>query len=99
MPLQFHQAVQNMDVWCADSANISFVISCTGFRGRHGFLASWRPLYTGKGAVKVSGSPFSTFVEAEAACNIMLVELERFGPAASLKQRASQMPYIQYPTE
>jgi hypothetical protein len=75
MPLQFHQAVQNMDVWSADSANISFVISSTGFRGRHGFLASWRPLYSGKVAFKVSGSPFSTFVEAETACNTMLGEL------------------------
>ena len=30
------------------------------------------PLYSGTGAIKVTGSPFSTFVEAEAACNTML---------------------------
>jgi hypothetical protein len=82
MPLQFHQAVENMDVWSANSADISFVISFAsptgaGFRGRHGFLASWRPHYSGKGAVKVGGSPFGTFVEAETACNTMLGELER----------------------
>ena len=77
MPLHFHQAVQTMDIWSASSADISFVISFSspngaGFRGRHGFLASWRPLYSGKGAIKVTGSPFSTFEEAEAACNAML---------------------------
>jgi hypothetical protein len=83
MSLQFRQAVENMDVWCAKSADISFVISFAsptgeGFRGRRlGFLASWRPHYSGKGAVKVIGSPFSTFVEAESACNTMLGELER----------------------
>jgi hypothetical protein len=54
--------------------------SGTGFRGRNGFLASWRPLYSGRGAVKVTGSPFSTFVEAEAACNTMLGELARASP-------------------
>ena len=77
MPLHFHQAVQSMDIWSASSADVSFVISFAspngeGLRGRHGFLASWRPLYSGTGAVKVTGSPFSTFEEAEAACNAML---------------------------
>ena len=85
MSLQFHQAVENMDVWSANSADISFVISFAspvgaGFRGRHGFLASWRPLYSGRGAVKVTGSPFRTFVDAEAACNTMLWELARASP-------------------
>jgi len=77
MPLHFHQAVQTMDIWSASSADISFVISFStpngaGLRGKHGFLASWRPLYSGTGAIKVTGSPFSTFTEAEAACNTML---------------------------
>jgi len=77
MSLHFHQTVQTMDIWSANSAGISFVISFAspngaGLRGRHGFLASWRPLYSGSCAVKVTGSPFSTFVEAEAACNTML---------------------------
>ena len=80
MPLRFQQAVHTMDIWSANSADISFVISFSspngaGLRGRHGFLASWRPLYSGTGAVKVTGSPFETFVEAEAACNMMLVVL------------------------
>lgn len=39
---------------------------------RHGFLASWRPLYSRTGAVKVIGSPFKSLTEAEGACNAML---------------------------
>ena len=82
MPLQFHQAVENMDVWSARSADISFVITFAsptgpGFHGRHGFLASWRPLQSRTGATKVAGSPFDTFTEAEGACNAMLAELAR----------------------
>jgi len=82
MSLQFHQAVKNMEVWSASSAENSFVItfaspSSSGFHGRHGFLASWRPLYSNLGAVKVTGSPFNTFADAEAACNTMLTVLER----------------------
>jgi hypothetical protein len=96
MPMQFHQAVANMDVWCANSADFSFVIlfaSPTGprFHGRHGFLASWRPIYSSTGAVKVSGSPFNTFAEAEGACNMMLRQLEEVTPntQATLAARAS----------
>jgi hypothetical protein len=82
MPMQFHQAVENMDVWSASSADISFVITFAsptgpGFHGRHGFLASGRPLYSSTGAVKVIGSLFNTFADAEAACNTMLEVLER----------------------
>jgi hypothetical protein len=81
MSLQFHQAVANMDVWSASSANISFVITFasptgSGFHGRRGFLASWRPLYSGTGAIKVIGSPFNSFKDAEWACNSMLTVLE-----------------------
>ena len=36
---------------------------------------AWRPLYSGTGAAKVTGSPFETFVKAEAACNMMLAVL------------------------
>jgi hypothetical protein len=55
-------------------------ITCPGFHGRRrGFLAPWRPLYSSKGAVKVTGSPFNTFAEAEAACNTMLGVLELAG--------------------
>ncbi len=81
MSLQFRQALENMDVWSASSADISFVITFAsptgrGFHGRHGFLASWRPLYSRTGAVKVIGSPFASFTEAEGACNAMLGTLE-----------------------
>jgi len=74
MSLQFHQTVENMDIWSASSADISFVITFAsptgpGFHGRHGFLASWRPLYSSTGAVEVTGSPFDTFADAESACN------------------------------
>ena len=76
MSLQFHQAVEHLDVWLASSADISFVITFAsptgpGFRGRQGFAASWRPLHSRTGAVKVIGSPFKTFADAEAACNDM----------------------------
>ena len=81
MSLQFHGAVENMDVWSASSADISFVISFAsragpGFHGRPGFLASWRPLYSSRPSVKVIGSPFKTFADAEGACNAMLRVLD-----------------------
>ena len=79
-----------MERECAD---ISFVItfaspSGPGFHGRRGFPASWRPLfYSSTGAMKVTGSPFDTFADAERACNTMLGELERADRAYSSKQR------------
>ena len=81
MSLQFRQAVENMDVWSASSADISFVITFAdptgpGFHGRRGFFASWRSLYSSTGAVKVIGSPFNTFEDAKAACNTMIGTLE-----------------------
>ena len=82
MSLQFHQVVENLDLWSASSADISFVITFAsptgpGFHGRRGFLASWRPLHSSKGAVEVTGSPFSTLADAEEACNTILGDLER----------------------
>jgi hypothetical protein len=93
MSLQFHQAVENMDVWSASSADISFVITFAspngpGFHGRLGFLASWRPFDSRMGAAKVTGSPFNTFADAEAACNIMLGVLEQ----ASVAQANNAAP-------
>jgi hypothetical protein len=94
MSLQFHQPVKNMDVWSASSADISFVITFAsptgpGFHGSLGFFASWRPLHSGRAAIKVAGSPFKTFADAEGACTAMLQEFEgaltgarRGGPAA-----------------
>jgi hypothetical protein len=97
MSLQFRRAVENMDVWSASSADISFVITFAsptepGFRGRRGFLASWRPLYSSTGAVKVIGSPFNTFADAEGACKTMLGTLERARRAANASQPNSAAP-------
>jgi hypothetical protein len=82
MSLQFRRAVEDMDVWSASAGGFSFVITFAspngpGFHGRAGFLASWRPLYSRTGAVKVIGSPFKTLPEAHDACNAMLRELLR----------------------
>jgi hypothetical protein len=91
MSLQFHQAVEKLDLWSASSADVSFVITFAspagpGFHGRRGFLASWRPLHTSKGAVEVIGSPFSTLADAEEACKAMLGDLERAGITGSAAQ-------------
>ena len=96
MPLQFHRAVEYLDVWSASSADISFVITFAspdgpGFHGRLGFLATWRPLYSRTGAVKVTGSPFGTFADAEAACNTMLGVLERVSRGAAQAKKAAPL--------
>jgi hypothetical protein len=80
MPVQFHRAVEDMEIWSAISEGYSFVISYEsptgpGFHGRGGYLASWRPDYEGRGAIRITGSPFKTFDEAEAACDAMLKHL------------------------
>jgi hypothetical protein len=81
MPLRFHNAVEKMEIWSANSEGYSFVISFfenfagPGFQGRPGYVASWRPLYRGNGAIKIIGSPFQSFDEAEAACDAMLKNL------------------------
>jgi hypothetical protein len=52
---------------CKSTSNvISFVISSesrggSGLHGSPGFVASWRPIYQNRSAVKVVGSPFKTF--------------------------------------
>jgi hypothetical protein len=38
-------------------------------------LASWRPININRPAIRVGGSPFKTFAEAEKACEAMLVHL------------------------
>jgi hypothetical protein len=82
--LQFHRAVEHMDVWSATSDGFSFVISHEsptgpGFHGRIGYLASWRGLHSNSLAIKIGGSPFGTFAEAEEACNAMLDVLKNDG--------------------
>ena len=83
-PLQFRRSVENMEVWSASSASFSFLITYAsptgpGFHGRLGYLASWRPLYPGSGAIKIAGSPFTTLANAEDACNATLGHLETVG--------------------
>ena len=96
MFLQFHRAVEYLDLWSASSADISFVITFAspdgpGFHGRRGFLATWRPLHSRRGAVKVIGSPFNTFADAEAACNTMLGVLEQASRGAAQANNAAPL--------
>ncbi|BBZ97088.1 hypothetical protein JOE51_004911 [Bradyrhizobium japonicum] len=85
MSLLFHRAVEDMEIWSAADDGFSFVITYetpagVGFHGRAGYVASWRPLYRGSGAIKIGGSAFSTFAEAEKACNTMLEYLRGLSP-------------------
>jgi hypothetical protein len=83
--LQFSRVpnpIEDMKIWSAASAGFSFVISHEslngpGLRGRPGYVASWRPMQQGRSAVRVTGSPFKTFTEAEDACKAMLGHLLR----------------------
>ncbi|MGV7219822.1 hypothetical protein [Bradyrhizobium sp. UFLA05-112] len=80
MSLQFHRAVEHMEIWSASSDGFSFVISFesptgTGFHGSAGYVASWRPVDQSRGAIRVFGSPFKTFDQAMAACEAMLKHL------------------------
>jgi len=77
MSLQFHRAVEDIGIWSAAGDGFSFVISYGspaghGLHGRLGFMASWRPFYQNKRAIKITGSPFKSFAEAEEACNATL---------------------------
>ena len=80
MALEFHRAVQHPEIWSASNAGFSFVISYEspdgpGFRGRAGYVASWRRAIGGSGAIKIGGSPFKMLAEAEAVCNNILKHL------------------------
>jgi hypothetical protein len=82
MSLQFHRAVEHMEIWSASSEGFSFVISYEspdgpGFRGRAGYVASWRRAIGRSGAVKIGGSPFKVLAQAEEACDIILKQLTR----------------------
>ncbi|MEY9470858.1 hypothetical protein ABH992_003257 [Bradyrhizobium yuanmingense] len=81
MPLQFHRAIEGTEIWSASSDGYSFVISFQsptgpGFRGRLGYVASWRPLDQSRGSIRILGSPLQSFAEAEDACNTMLTYLK-----------------------
>jgi hypothetical protein len=82
MALQFHRAVAHIEIWCANSDGFSFVITYEsptgpGFHGRLGYVASWRSLDVNGGAIKIGGSPFKTFAEAEETSNIILKHLTK----------------------
>ena len=66
-----------MEIWSASSNGFSFVISYEsptgpGFHGKPGYVASWRSRSPSKGAIRITGSPFKTFTEAEEACEATL---------------------------
>jgi hypothetical protein len=72
--------VEDIQIWNASSGGFSFVISYEsrsgpGLQGSPGFVASWRPIYQNRTAVKVIGSPFKTLVAAEQACEVTLGHL------------------------
>ena len=74
--------VKDMEIWSASSDGLSFVISYEsrsgpGLQGRAGFVASWRPIYQNRCAIKVGGSPFKSFSEAEEACKATLAYLTK----------------------
>jgi hypothetical protein len=85
MPLQFHRIAEEMEIRAANSDGYCFTISFfnnfvgPGFLDRSGYVASWSPLYLGRGAIKIMGSPFKSFDEAEVACEAMLKHLMSSG--------------------
>ena len=82
--MQFQRIISSVDlqIWRATRNGFSFVVSfqsrnSPGLHGRPGFVASWRPIYQNRSAIKVGGSPFKTLAEAEKGCTTMLVHLIR----------------------
>ena len=79
--------VAEIQIWNASSDGFSFVISYesrsgSGLQGNPGFVASWRPLYQNRFAVKVIGSPFKTLSAAAQACEVMLGHLISDSPSS-----------------
>jgi hypothetical protein len=75
-------AAGDLEIWSASERAFSFVISNEsasgpGLHGKPGFVASWRPINLNRTAIKVGGSPFKTFAEAETACEATLAHLTR----------------------
>ena len=64
MAMQFVRVisrVKDMEIWNANRNGFSFVISYEshsgpGLQGPAGFVASWRPIYQNRCAIKVGGS-------------------------------------------
>ena len=90
MTLHFNRvgaATDELEIWSASECGFSFVVSNEslsgpGLRGRPGFVASWRPIDINKPAIRVGGSPFKTFAEAERACETMLAHLSQYSDLA-----------------
>jgi hypothetical protein len=83
MTLRFHRIdspVDELEIWSGGGHGFSFVICKEdrhgpGLHGQPGFVASWRPIDLNRPAIRVGGSPFKTFAEAEKACEDMLKHL------------------------
>jgi hypothetical protein len=79
MALNFSRAstaLRSSQIWHANSDEYAFSISRESRNGSEpGFVASWRFLHDKRPAITVGGSPFATFVEAEEACELMLMHL------------------------
>ena len=74
--------VDDLEIWMASSGGFSFVVSNEsrsgpGLHGQPGFVASWRPIHPNKPAIRIAGSPFNTFAEAEKACEAFQMYLKR----------------------
>ena len=85
----------DLKIWHANNDEYSFAISLEsptgpGFQGRSGYVASWRALQDNKPAIKVGGSPFATFIEAEEACELMLMHLSSAQGAPTEPNAASK---------
>ena len=75
-------ATQELEIWSASECGFSFVISNEsrdgpGLHGKPGFVASWRPINLNRTAIRVGGSPFKTFAEAQNACEAILAHLTK----------------------
>jgi hypothetical protein len=75
-------ATEELEIWSASELGYSFVISNEsrsgpGLHGRPGFVASWRSINFNRPAIRIGGSPFKTFAEAETACVAMLAHLTK----------------------
>jgi len=86
--------VEEIQIWNTSSNGFSFVISYEsrsgpGLQGKPGFVASWRPIYQNRSAVKVIGSPFKTLSAAEQACEAMLGYLVSDSPLCRLSSYSS----------
>lgn len=97
MPLHFVLAVQEMELWSAISDGFSFVIvlgkaAGPGLERRTGYIASRRPLHFSAGAVRIGGSPFEIFANAEQACNAFLSLLTSDAETENVNRRSNLRP-------